>query len=186
MNTSRRTLLAPTLLVQLALAACANTTVTVTPDSIIAVVSSIITGAKGALAQVETAAPSLIPAASQSTIATALSDAASVASALVSGVSATSGASIVQKVEGYINTVLGILDSAPIAGLIPAPFSTAIAAIAFLLPTLETFVTAYLGTSAVSASIATVQTRTRLLAAAPVQITSVAQAQAILATYAEK
>jgi hypothetical protein len=170
------------MLVPLALARCAGTA-SITPASILTGVQAVITGLSGALATVQAAAPTAIPVATITTVQTDLGSAAQVAQGLVAGLPATTGASLVQQVEGFFNDILTICAEPPLSALIPAPFSTALAAAAIALPTLEAFVSQYV-TSA-SAPLSTLQARAKLVAAVP-QIVSYDQAVAVLQSFAKK
>jgi hypothetical protein len=163
-----------------ALDRCAG--VTLTPAQIISEASTVASGLSGVLTQLAAAAPALIPSGTLAVLQRDLTLAEGAASALSSGLPASSGASAVQTVEGYLNAVLDTLAAPPINGLIPAPFNMAIAAAALLMPDLEAFVSQYLPTASVVAP-ATYAARLQLRAAAP-QVTSVDQALAILQGYA--
>jgi hypothetical protein len=182
MRTTRRNLLVTTALLPVAIAVgCAD--IPITPAEILTDVSAVISGLSGALSTVEAAAPAAIPAATAQTIQTDLTTAGSVAQNLVAGLPATSGASIVQEVEGYLNDILKVAAAPPLNALIPAPFSTALAAAAVVMPTLEAFVGQYIAT--VSASVETMQARAKLVAAASQPIAGVDQAVAVLQSLAK-
>ena len=181
MNITRRNL-ATALLGTTALAACGTTTLT--PTLIITEAGTVANGLAGAITQIATAYPALIPAATLVTIKTDLGLAQTAATGLSAALPATTGASVVQTIEGYINAVLTVLAGPPINGLIPAPFNMAISAAALLVPDLEAFANTYLAPTA-AASLAAAHARAMLVVNAP-PITDKNAALLVLAGYAKK
>lgn len=175
----RRHLLATAALtpVAAALAACGTT---LTPAQIVTQAGATATGLAGAIKQVIAAYPSLIPATTAVTIQTDLADASAAATSLSASLPATTGASLVQTVEGYINAVLTVLAGPPINGLIPAPFNMAVTAASILIPQLEAFVNTYLPATAAASPVA-LAARHRFAALAPAMTPEAAVA--ILATF---
>ncbi len=178
MHLSRRAIIAVPLAVTLA--GCAGTTLT--PSQIVADAATLAKGLAGALTAVASAVPNLLPAGMLATLESDLTLAEGAASALNTNLPATSGASIAQTIDGYINAVLNTLAAPPLNGLIPAPFNTAIAAAAVVVPEIEAFVNRYLPTASAVAP-ATYAARLKLRDTAP-QVTTLAQALAILEGYA--
>jgi len=178
MHLSRRAILGAPLAV--ALTRCDVNALT--PAQIVTEAGVAAKGLSVALAQVAGTDPSLIPATTLATLQNDLTQAQSAASSLTTSLSAASGGTIVQTVEGYLNAVLNTLAAPPINGLIPAPFNLAVAAAALVVPDLEAFVNEYLPAASVVAP-ATFAARLQLRAAAP-QVTTLDQAVAILQEYA--
>jgi len=183
MMMNRRALLRTTMLVlpAVALADCANAPLT--PAEIVAQAGAAASGLDGMLTQVVAKYPNLIPAATVTDLHDDLTKAEQAAVMLSGSLPAPSGASIVQTVEGYLNSVLSTLAAPPINGLIPAPFNEVVAAAALVIPGLEAFVNQYIPTSA-SASPATLAVRAKLRAGAP-QIATMDQALAALQRYSK-
>lgn len=175
MTITRRSLLAGTTLIPLAMAGCA--TAPVTPASVITEANAVASGLAGMLQSVTAQYPALIPASTAAMLAADLTLAQSAAKTLSSALPATTAASTVKTVEGYVNAVLTTLAGPPINGLIPAPFNQVVAAASFLVPQLEAFAALYIPALAASPAAASAQ-RAFLASAAP--ITSTAQAVAIL------
>jgi hypothetical protein len=162
------------------LTSCAG--VALTPTQIITAAGTVAKGLAGALTQVASVDPNLIPAGMLATLQSDLTMAQGAASSLSTSLPATSGASIAQTIDGYINAVLNTLAAPPVNGLIPAPFNMAIAAAALVVPEIETFVNQYLPAASAVAP-ATYAARLQLVQAAP-QVGTVDQALAILKGYA--
>ena len=178
MHLSRRAIIGVPLAVTLT--SCAGTILT--PSQIIADAGTLAKGLAGVLTEVASADANLLPADMLATLQNDLTLAEGAASALSTNLPATSGASIAQTIDGYINAVLNTLAAPPINGLIPAPFNMAIAAAALVVPEIEAFVNQYLPTASAVAP-TTYAARLKLRDTAP-QVTTVAQALAILKGYA--
>ena len=180
---SRRSLFAVTtclsgLVAVTALGACSQ--VPLTPADIIADAQAAASGLSTALSLLSAAAPTLIPAATLASIQSDLATAQGIAKTLSASTPATSAASVVQQVLGYLNAALNVLAAPPINGLIPSPFNTAVAAVAVLAPEMEAFVTAYIPTAA--ASPVAVKVRAKLVAAAPAMTPAQARARLLKET----
>ncbi|WP_158931781.1 hypothetical protein [Acidisphaera sp. S103] len=135
-------------------------------------------------------APGTIPAATTTAIAQSFSQAQTVANTLTPGLTAASDATGAQKVIDYVNDAFAILANPPVDGLIPPPLSTVIAAVDVLLPGIESLLTTLFGAAASTSLVAgalhskAVAVRTSARASA-LDISTVAQARAVLATYAK-
>jgi len=178
MHLSRRAILGVP--VAVTLTSCAG--MVLTPAQIVTEAATVAKGLSGAMTQLASADPNLIPASTLTTLQGDLTLAQGAASALNASLPASSGASTVQIIDGYINAVLNTLAAPPINGLIPAPFNMAVTAAALVAPDLEAFVNQYLP-AASTVSPATYAARLQLRGAAP-QVTTVDQALAILKGYA--
>ncbi len=159
------------------MAACSGTMTGAQISALVLNDSKTITaGLATALTNLEKQYPTLIPAKVEAALNKDVTMAAAVAAQLAAGQPAASAAVTVKDIVGYVNDALNVLAAPPINGLIPSPFNTAIAAVAFLAPELEAFAQSYIPTAA---SAATDKARVRLLLGAPI-ITSGNQARQIL------
>ena len=148
------------------LAAC-GATVAMTPAQIVTQAGAAASGLAGMVKQLSVAYPTLIPAATLTQIGTYLGLAQTAASNLAPNLPATTGASTVHVIEGYLNAVLTMLAGPPINGLIPAPFNMALSAVSMILPQLEAFAAIYIPAAAASPAVA--KARMTFAAAAPVR-----------------
>jgi hypothetical protein len=170
----RRVLLAtPALL----LTRCALPSGPVIPLTIITEAKAVVGGVAGAVGKISAAG--CAPSTMQANIAAAQT----AASSLTPSMQAASGAGVVMVINGCINAVLNICAAPPINGLIPSPFNTVVAAAAYVMPDLEAFVDHWI--LRVSLSPAVHEVRAKLIAAAPVAITTTEQAMAILQEYSQ-
>jgi hypothetical protein len=126
-----------------ALAACAGTSLT--PAVVIADAQSALAALKGILPNLS----ALIPAATLGQIGTDITAGQGLASSLSSNLPATSGATVLQQVEGYLNAALTALAGFP---LIPPPYSTIIQAAAVVLPSIEAWVNSVVAQPTAAAS----------------------------------
>lgn len=122
-----------------------STAVDLTPAAIITQATAIVTGLSGMYTQVVFAYPLLIPAAAANTVAADLTTAVALLGQLNPSLPATAGASLVQKIEGFVNDTLSALSKVP---AIPAPYSSAIGAANIIIPGLEAFVNLYIAPAA--------------------------------------
>lgn len=176
MNTSRRTvILGASALVPLALAGCAGTSTTTTPQAIVLDAQAAAQGFAGMFKSLTAQYPTLIPATLAAQIEKDAALASMAASTLGAGMLAATGAVTVAQVEAWINDGLNVLAGPPVNGLIPAPFNQVIGALAFLAPTLEAFASSFGAKVPVAASLRV----GTMIAAAPV-VGSRSQALAIL------
>ena len=152
------------------------------PGEVLTEISAMLSGISGALPELVSAYPALIPAESLAKIQTDLNAAKAVAAALSPSLPAASGASLVAEIEHYVNDVLTLLGSPPISGAIPAPFNQVFGAVAVVLPVLEEFLSQLLGQVA-SASPKVISARIALSSSTP-DVVSVDQAVKILLSYA--
>ena len=189
MKTDKTKLIIATL-VGLSIAGCAGikSLVPTGPNSSAQISSIIVNDAQSAsiglqniMNSVEKQYPNMISKADAVKINADLVSAVSVSNELKTGAPAASQASNVNLVLGYINDVLNVVGSPPINGLIPSPFNTAVAAVAFIAPELEGFVQSYVGTA--GAGLASVDARTAIFGSSPVMITNLNQARGILSDY---
>jgi hypothetical protein len=137
MNVSRRAALMSSIPVALAVAGCVAGS-EVTPANVIADASAIVSGLSGALAQVLVASPNLIPPVIAAQASSALASAQALLGGLTTSTAASTGASILVQVEGYVNTALGYL-----APLVPPPYNVAVEAAVVLLPIVENFISQF-------------------------------------------
>lgn len=187
MNISRRALLKGTSsIVPVAmLQACASAVLT--PASIVTAATNGAQTLATMLPELVSQFPSLIPAATVTQLETYAADAVAAGKQLVASIPAATGATTVQTIDTYINDVLKVLSSAPINGLIPAPFNQVVAALAITVPMLESFINQYLPTAAAvtGATPEGYAALVKMKATAPTVVTQ-AQAADILATWAKK
>lgn len=128
----RRNLLLCTALVPVAACATLDTTLaTVAADT-----NTIALGLKGVLAQLGTLNIPGLTTSVMATVGTAISSLQSVAAAIAGTTTTAAAQPLVQKIESYVNTVVGALALLPL----PPPISTALEAAAILLPLIETAV----------------------------------------------
>jgi hypothetical protein len=149
---SRRNLIASAGLIPAGalLTRCASTTSTGTvPQQVLNDVTAALTTLSANLTTIATTNPTLIPAATMTTIQTDIATAQQAVATISAQTAATAGASVLQTVEGYLNAALNTLAAIP---LIPAPFSTVIMAAALIAPEIEAFVASVVGTPTVSAT----------------------------------
>jgi len=150
-----------------------------TPANIISEVSAMVVGLNNGFNDVKAA----LPAAYQTEISKIQADlnlATGGLGTLSTNLPATTGATVVQTIEGYINDLMSVATTPPLASLIPSPFSTAIGLVSVVLPEIEAFINQYLAPVApvAAASLA----RVRAAALAPPGLTvaqAVTQLQAI-------
>jgi hypothetical protein len=155
---------------------------TLTPPEVVADLQTMATGLNNALAQLEKSNPNAIPSATAAKIQNDLTEAATVAGQLTTGMTPTAGATQAQLVLNDINAALTVLSEPPINGLIPSPFNIAVAAAAILAPSIEAFVKSQIPATA-AASPGAVLVRTNAMQSAP-QITTKEQARAALQQFA--
>jgi hypothetical protein len=129
------------------LAGCNTTTPPATPAQIGADLQGLVTALQSYMPTVYAAAPKAFSQAQQNQIVTDLALADKALAAFVPGMPATSGASIAQTIDGYINDAVCVLAS--VAPGIPAlaSYMPFIAAAQAILPTIEAFANQYLPAS---------------------------------------
>jgi hypothetical protein len=150
-----------------------------TPADIVADVSSIVTGLSNGFNIVKGSLPTAYQA-DIAKIAADLNLATGGLATLSTNLPATTGATVVSTIEGYINAVLAIATTPPLASLIPAPFSTALGLVSVVLPAIEAFVNQYLTPAAPVAAVSLARVRAAALAPSGLTVAqAVAQLQAI-------
>ena len=175
----RRALLGATALcvaIPLRNALASGTVPTLTPAAIVTLAGNTDTALLNAVNGIASADPSLIPAATLTSLKQDLTLGQGAAQTLTANLAAPQGATTVQTINGYINAVLNTLAAPPINGLIPAPFNEVVAAAAIAMPTLEGFVDTYVLNA--GATPATAAARATLASLAPM---SMDDAKAVLA-----
>ena len=119
-----------------------------TPAQIIAEASNMVQGLDTMLKQLNAQYPTLIPPDVFASIESNVQLALAIASQLADNLPVQEGATKVREIVGYVNAVLNTLAAPPTNGLIPAPYNQVLAAVAFVAPLLEAFVTQYVPATA--------------------------------------
>lgn len=187
--TSRRTLLGVIAVAPaVALLARCSDPASITPAQVVSDLQTVTAALSAALTAAVAADPTAIPAATVRTVQGDLSQASTVASSLSASLAATTGASTAQTIVADINDGISILADPPINGLIPAPFSTAIAAFDLILPSIESFVGSVIpSTTGAASGVVTKAALVRMKARAMAPgLTTADQARAAIAALAAK
>ncbi len=140
------------------LAACVTTTGTTTPSVTLSQVLTDFTNGinttLASLASLQISQPNMIPSGTYNSLVTSLNQAKNVLGTITTSLDGTTAATLLETVYGYINAFLNGVAS--ISATLPSPFGSVVAALAFLAPEIEAYISSVLGSTTSTSSAATV------------------------------